>query len=96
MSEARAGTHLDAAKPRPPQNASGSGDTDSKADPGTLTAMLLATPGKNVPEGRRAAEAESRGRTAERRAPAFLAAGAGFMKDDFSIDQGGWGVMVSG
>ena len=56
MNEARAGTHLDAAKPRPPKNASGSRDTDSKADPGALRATLLATPGKNVPEGRRAAE----------------------------------------
>lgn len=71
MSEARAGTHLGAAEPRPPQNTPGSGDTDSKADPGALRATLLATPGKNVPEGRRAAEAESRGKTVEQRSPAF-------------------------
>lgn len=71
MSEARAGTHLGAAEPRPPQNAPGSGDTDSKADPGALRATLLATPGKNVPEGRRATEAESSRKTVERWSPAF-------------------------
>ena len=91
MNEARAGTHLDAAKPRPPKNASGSRDTDSKADPGALRATLLAMPGKNVPEGRRAAEVESREKTVERWSPTFLAAGTGFMKDNFSIDQGGRG-----
>ena len=34
---------------------------------------------------------ESREKTVERWSPTFLAAGTGFMKDNFSIDQGGRG-----